>query len=169
MSSMVGARSMFNTGACRSHATRKIMTKKLKQMITATFYKKCSEWLLWPAASGLVWCLDLGPWAGSWCQIHTAASYQWAERTGLQQWKQLITLKTFLPCLCLRQVPDKKIQSAEVRGSGAHQGVEYGTRRRWHRFDATAKPKLYSWETLRTTTTCKQLDKGSWRGSAAFW
>lgn len=76
MSSMVGARSMFNTGACRSQETGCDQTR-----IGCSKVSALCAWLPPPSASAR--SRVHAPWAGPWCRSRTAASYRWARRTDL--------------------------------------------------------------------------------------
>lgn len=122
MSSKVGARSIFNTGAWRSRVTWR--QNELKPSLQTHFYilqqmqakSVCvcvSVEDCWrPAVSASVWFQGRGPWVGSWCQIHTAASYQWAERTDLR------TVKTGDYCKAALGQETHCIQSPEDQRRG---------------------------------------------------
>lgn len=76
ISSMVGARSMFKTGAWRSQETKCYRTITGCRKVSAL----CARL---PPPSALARSRVHGPWAGPWCRTRTAASYRWATRTDL--------------------------------------------------------------------------------------
>lgn len=76
MSSMVGARSMFKTGAWGSQETSGDQTGRARSELPAL----CA-WLPPPSASAR--SRVHGPWAGPWCRTRTAASCRWARKTDL--------------------------------------------------------------------------------------